>query len=435
MYDNQLPVTTLRDAMKVIDTRFDVNKYPEAYVKFEDLRAENHLGALKVKLNIFDDELDSNSNYAKVIFTGHTGSGKTTELRKLSGYLNHANRYFTVFADVQDSFEISTFEQEDLFVLLIAKMVEALEAKGIAYNKNQLNDLAKEWIVGDKEIEEEIRKAQEGQVGLEAEAEANIGFAFWKLFSIKGTLKTMFSYQSSTSTKVRQKIKQHKGEYIARLNLILRDIRLDIIKAGLGKDVLFMIDGIERLRNEKYEVYLTSFFRDARLLQELSANLICCVPIETRYDILTFSSVKENYKTYELPLIEVSEKSVPYFHDMIAKRIDVNLFFEPEVLNFLIEQSGGHPRQLLQLAESSLTYAINQQGKISMDAAQKACEQAGRSIRRLLTTQHVDVLNSGEYSNADKVVLELLYSWSLFEYNGTTNVRKINPVLAPFIHP
>jgi hypothetical protein len=430
----ELPVTDIREALNVLKPNFDINECPNAYVKFEDLRSEDHLNALKIQLNILNDELSNNTDYAKILFTGHTGSGKTTELKKLEIYLNNPNRYFTVFADVQDSFQITTFEQEDLYILLISKLIEELNNREVKFNTKKLDDLAKEWIGGEKEIEKEIKKGYEGSAGVEAEAEANIGFMFWKLFSLKGNLKTAFSYESNTSTKIRRKIKENKGEYIQRLNEILIDIRGSINKANKGQDIIFMIDGVERLRQEKYEVYTNSFFRDARLLQELNTNFICCVPIETRYDIHIAPLIAALYKPYELPLLTVSNTSMPYFIELIAKRINKEQFFDAGVLEFLIEKSGGHPRQLIQLVEKALTYSISNAGKIKIEAAQKSCDETGRLLRRLLTSKHIEILQSGSFSNSDREILELLFSLALLEYNGATNARKINPVLKSFIN-
>jgi hypothetical protein len=433
MVNFDLPVSEIRGALNVLKPNFDISEHPEAYVRFEDLRPPGHLDALKLYLNISEDVLDNNFDYAKILFTGHTGSGKTTELKKLELYLNHKERYFTVFADVQESFQITTFEQEDLYILLISKLVEALKAKGVRYNASKLENLASDWIKDDEEISKEIKNALEASASAELESNASLGVLFWKLFSIKGSLKTAFAYDSSTSTKIRQVIKANKGEYIKRFNEILIDIRHAIIKADLGQDIIFIIDGVERLRQEKYDIYINTFFRDARLLQELNTNFICCVPIETRYDIHIFPLINALYKTYDLPLLSVNDKSIPYFKALITNRIKESYFFEQGILAFLIEKSGGHPRQLLQLVEKALTYSLNNKGKINQDAAQKASDEMGRFLRRLLTAKHIEILKSGEFSNADDEILELLFSTSLFEYNGEVNARKINPVLIPFV--
>lgn len=428
----QLPVVQIQEALSVLNPRFDINECPDAFVNFEYLRSPEHLNSLKIQLQIFDDKLSNTFDYSKILFTGHTGSGKTTELKKLEKYLNHKDRYFTVFADVQDSFQISTFEQEDLYILLISKLVERLNNENIYFNSTKLDQLANDWIAQDKEVEEEIKKGIENSASIEAEAGSSIGVLFWKLFSVKGNLKTAFSYDSNTSTKIRRRIKENKGEYIRRLNEILIDIRHSVTKAEKGLDILFIIDGVERLRFEKYEVYINTFFRDARLLQELNTNFICCVPIETRYDIQVVPLITGLYKTYELPLLTLNTESTPYFIDLIAKRIDKKVFFEKNVLEFLVEKSGGHPRQLIQLVEKALTYSISNK-KINQETAQKACDETGRLLRRLLTAKHVEILQSGNFLNADKETLELLFSLALLEYNGTTNARKINPVLQPFI--
>ena len=113
----------------------------------------------------------------------------------LHHHLNHKDRFFSVYIDVNESLQISSFEPEDLFILLITKLVEALKDNGLDFSMSGLKELADAWIAQDPEIVQEVEKKD----GAEAGAQMEAGVKFWNFLSVKGNLKTAFSYNSKTS--------------------------------------------------------------------------------------------------------------------------------------------------------------------------------------------------------------------------------------------
>ncbi len=213
------------------------------------------------------------------------------------------------------------------------------------------------------------------------------------------------------------------------------EVKKEIIERGLGREVIFILDGVEKMRQEKYDTYIQTFFRDARLIQNLNCNLICCVPIDSIYDIHVSALIDGLYQRFILPLIAVDDNSRDLFRDIIRKRIDTNKFMDEGVLDYCIDQSGGNPRQLIQIAAEALSYSQPNNFKVNREIAEKACKELGYDKRRSLTSEHFRVLKAKEYfDDADKIIIELLFSLALLEYNGSTRTRKPNPLLQPFLN-
>jgi len=429
-YPYDFPVREIRQAISVLKPQFEVTDWPELYVDFSRVRAKETFNSLSVKLNVIDDVFESTNDYSKILYTGHTGCGKSTELVMLHHYLNHKDRFFSVYVDVNESLQMSSFEPEDLFILLITKLVEALKESGVSFSVSGLKKLADDWIAQDPEIVDEVEKKDSKEAGAQLEA----GFNFWNFLSLKGNLKTAFSYNSKTSTIIRKSIKQNQGDYIVTFNEILYEIKNEILTKDFGREIIFILDGIEKLRQEKYDTYVQTFFRDARLIQNLNSNLICCVPIDSIYDIHVCSLIDGLYQRFILPLIDVNDNTRQLFNSIVSKRIDVNKFMENGVMDYCIEQSGGNPRQLIKIVAEALSYSQPNNFIVNMEIARKASQELGLDLRRTLTSEHFRILKEENYyDDADKIIIDLLFSLALLEYNGNTRIRKPNPLLQPFL--
>jgi hypothetical protein len=231
---------------------------------------------------------------------------------------------------------------------------------------------------------------------------------------------------------VRRKILEKQGDYIISFNLALKEIRDEIRRAGKGREIVFILDGLEKLRWGRYDTYTQTFYQNARLISDLYCSIICCVPIDTLYDAKT-SPILSTYQHFTLPLIPINENTTPLFSEIISRRIDKATFFEDGALEYCVQQSGGSPRQLIRIVENALTNSETNNFKISLEIAEKSCKKLGLDLQRRLTSPQFEVLQKRDYDHADPLILDLLFSLSLMEYNGEQNNRQPNPLLMPFL--
>ena len=219
--------------------------------------------------------------------------------------------------------------------------------------------------------------------------------------------------------------KNNPKRLIDKFNAALVPIRRKIQEQNQGKDLIFFIDGLEKANREVYEEL---FIRDVQMLTDLKVHIVSIVPIDTYYEIIEQGN-RFHFKDYYLPMIRVTEKSIPVLEDMIYRRVD-KLLIEENALKELIKMSGGCPRILLKMVNRSLL--ITEEDKVTPAVAEKVIALEGHERFRTLTAKHKDIIRNKNFDDADPLVLELLHSLTVLEYNGTTIERKLNPVLKPF---
>jgi energy-coupling factor transporter ATP-binding protein EcfA2 len=424
------PVKDFFEAARLTDPNFDITNYwDDLYVDLGNVRSGEQFNRMRFDLGLDDANnlVNLTDNYIKIMFAGHVGCGKSTELHRLHKNINHENGYFSILLDFQAQTDINYFEAEDFYVMLIAAFMQRLAEVETQWNTHtwDLNGLANDWIK-DKEIKSEL----ENSFSFDASAEASLGFSFWQWLSVKSGFKALFSSKSKTVEAIRRRIKTNPNELISRFNTVIRQVRRQLIEEGIAKDIIFVVDGSEKLKLNKYEVYEQLFIRNAQLIQGINVNMIFGAPIDTIYDIHHVGGLSF-YKPFILPMIRLDHTSIPTFRQIITTRLSEADIVDAGVIDYCAEKSGGNPRQLIRILNTAIRSAAGK--KVTKDIAEKAVLELGNLLLRSLTSKHKEILKERTFDNADAETLDLLFSLCILEYNGTDNRRDINPLLAPLI--
>jgi hypothetical protein len=295
-----------------------------------------------------------------------------------------------------------------------------VQEQNINFESEYLNDIANQWL-SDKEVQHELKDHYQLDVSSEATAEIQL----FNFFGLKSGLKALFTAQSSTSEVIKQQIRKEPMKLIGQFNQVLADLRNHLSRAGLAEDVLFIIDGSEKLHEE---VNRKLFISDAHIIKEINANMIIAVPIYSWFDIR--NNPIQNFTYSEiLPMIRLgNEKVAEEFARIITSRIDFDTFFDNQNdLDELVSYSGGSPQQLIRLVNTALTFSYGQ--TITSDIVEKTINETGRRMYETLTSEHIDVIKAGHYENADEPTLDLLFWLAILKYNGD---RELNPLLRRF---
>lgn len=419
------PVTNPFQARTVTEPDFDPDLFTDnLYVDFDQVRGEDFINDIYFTLNIDQATkqlVDVTDEYVKIIFSGHRGCGKTTELKRLHNELNHPDRYFSIFLSIEEEMEISSFQPEDFFVWFILKLVEAVKYADIPVGMNGLNELAKLFF-SDKTVEKELKENFQTELSLETGG----GFSIFDWIKFKAAAKGIFAGSNQTSTKIREEIKRNTLDIITKINFALVDIREALKQNGKGQDILFIVDGSEKL---KFEMYDYLFVQNSNLLKSLSVNLVAAVPIHAYY-LIDRSPVNFTNQVI-MPMIKLGEPDSHAnrcFKEVISRRINVGTFFDEGVLDECVRCSGGCMRQLLIIVNSVIKKALGK--KASMETAQTAIHELGRKMYELLDSQHLEALQKPTRQLGDEKVREMLFQLILLKYNGHT---KLNPLLIPFV--
>jgi hypothetical protein len=421
----QYPVKNPFEARAVTEPTFEEDIFANhLYVDLDTVRGKEYLKYINFDLGIDENgNFNKTDEFVKLIFSGHIGSGKTIELKRLHHKLNNPKSYFSVFISIEDELEISRFEPEDFYVLLITKLVVQLQKNGITRNTEALKSLA-QMFFSNEEVKKEISDSIKDEVEMKVGGE--IGFL--DFFKIGGSLKNLLAGETKTSKVIREETRKNLLKLTQLLNDYITDIRVDINENQLGKDILFVIDGSEKIMFEKYE---SLFVKDANVLIDLNVNMIMSVRIDAFYQIekspIRFTS------RYVVPMIK-TDLSIAQIalSDIIKKRIDFDTFFESQkALDLCVFYSGGCIRQLLSIVNMAIRKTRGM-SKINVEVVEKVSNELGNNMRETIDKTYIEILTNGDYEPAEAKVKEMLYGLLLLKYNGKESI-KLNPLLEKYM--
>jgi len=419
------PVSNPFEARDVTEPTFEENIFESnLYVNLDEVRGREYLEDIKFDLGIDENgNLNSTQEYVKLIFSGHIGSGKTVELTRLHDQLNKPENYFSIFISIEKELEISRFEPEDFYVLLITKLIQRLEDKGISKNTDSLKELSSLFF-SDQEIKREINETYRDQIEGNVGAEIN----FLNFFKIGGSLRNILGSETKVATNIRETVRKNLPRLILLFNDYLSDIRADVRKSGLGGDILLIVDGSEKIDFDKYE---TLFVKDASVLLGIDSNMILSVPIDAFYQIdkspIRFTNL------YIVPMIITeNDNARKALCEIITKRIDLDVFFADQAaLSESIHFSGGCIRQLFLVVNASIRKTRGTR-KITSQVVDEIVYKIGNMMRERIDQTYIAVLKKEMHEPADAIVKELLRGLLLLKYNGIKSIR-INPILKKFM--
>lgn len=353
-----------------------------------------------------------------VLFGGHRGCGKSTELREIAAQLSGPQRYFVVQIDALKALDINNLTYADVALSLAEALARTVAEAGITVPDVFLSPL-RDWFA-------QVSKTRSAESSASAElktgAEAGIGLPLiGKLFA---SLTTAIRSNATYKTEIRENVRNSFTTLAERFNTLLTYIGEEIARQGKGAGVLFVIDGTDRLRGEEADTF---FIRDIHQLRQLRANSIYCAPISVLNEQ---GQVAQNFDDIvRLPMVKLAEKGATQrietgwqrLREFVLKRLPLDNFDDGDTLDHLIAHSGGHPRDLLRLV--NLCFQELDQGPITRQIAEVATRRLSNEYRRLVQPDDFKLLveiDQGlpEFTPTTEQTRRLLYDLVLLEYNS-----------------
>lgn len=411
-----MPAETLEKAIRLFDpkktlTDEDLEKY---YVE----RDSAVIRRLEVLLFSADDP--------KILFSGHMGSGKSTELNKFRK--NIELKYpdlIIVMYDVAELLDTLDIDASDVLFTLTSELYRKAQEKNIPINKAVFDELSRFL----SEITKEVEEIESNELSLKTKLEL--------LFF--GT-ETKYRSEEFTRTKIREQLKPRLGKLIELTNAIITQIKL------AGSKVIIILDGLDH----PPKVAATRIFNDyGDLLKRPDCPIIYTIPIEVVYSN-EFNQICRCFDDRViLPNIAVIDKNgnpvnknIELFKRAIERRMSLDLI-ETDALEHAIRMSGGVMRELIWIIRTSSVNAIvNNQKKITLPVVNKVINERINDFRRILTRieQNTALLKIKEAKSiniiADEKVLDqipfLLRNLSVLEYNDSI-WWDVHPAVLPIL--
>lgn len=390
--------------------RVDLNKARGDYSRSRLLR--------ELGFDVTDQKLRDAPSSKCILFGGHRGCGKSTELREIARELHGEQRFYVVLLDALSQLDINNLTYADVALSLAETLASRVSQDGISVEDIHLSPL-RDWF---KDVTQNTVFANELNAEIEAGAETDAGLPFiGRLFA---KLTTSIKSNATYTTEIRNNVRNSFTNLANAFNTLLLAIEAKIKQNNRGLTVLFVIDGIDRLGGENADDF---FIRDIHQLRQLRANSIYCAPISLLNED---GQVSQNFDAvFRLPMVKLTEKgeaepiqnALQIMRDFIFKRLPEDNFDAPSTLDSLISHSGGHPRDLLRL----ITYCFQEidEGPISYDVAKQAMKRLSNDYRRLIQPEDFKLLveidcKDTTFTPATEHSSRLLYNLVLLEYNS-----------------
>jgi hypothetical protein len=419
-----MPAKTLDDVYPFFQNKpVNLDNFEELYVS-----ADRGRGRTPVFKRLKRRLMREPDGSLKMLFAGHKGCGKTTELVRLQRDIQH-DFVILNFSAVQE-LDILNINYIELFIVAMSKLFEFAASEPRITVEPKYIESVRNWLATN-EIEE-INQQYMG-MDLTAGAKAGADLPFLASFFAKFTASAKTS--SSLKEVLKKKVEPKLSDLIFHCNNLIHQIKGQLSKIG-KKGLLIIFEDLDKADLQKGE---DIFYVHSAQLAQLNCHCIFTFPIALLYNI-RFGNIKTSYsEDFVLPMIKVQDRNGDEYSDGIdvmtritAQRMDLSLFDDPDILKQMILFSGGCLWDLFQLVKDAADYALDfDREKINrddFDAARKILKRdyeftiAEDSDREITVDQYFDALQAcatdpKKKPESTEVILDLRNNRTVLSYN------------------
>jgi energy-coupling factor transporter ATP-binding protein EcfA2 len=377
-------------------------------------------------------EFQEPGEFTTILFTGHRGCGKSTELKRIQH--RWEQDYRVIYLEADEETDINDADYTDLYLIVIKKVEYELRRLGHKVDPRLLANI-EDWF---KEVIKEDERSVESSISLEGEATLGAEAPFLAKLMIK--LLAQIKGSDTRKTTIRQTLQRDISRLKADLNLLLNDAYKKI-KATYPKGFLIIFDNLDRVPPAVSD---RLFFDYGTQLKELRCTLVYTVPISALYSPKGLLNTSDSphivpmVNIYQLDRdrcdLDYNQTGLEAIADVIEQRVNIEAVFETrQHLLDLTKASGGHIRQLMQLMRIACqTASTRGHDKIVDEDVTYAVKQIQFDFERFIPQEHYPVLAQvclSKNITKDDVGQLMMFNLSVLEYNGNTRWNYPNPVV------
>ena len=354
----------------------------------------------------------------KFLFTGHRGSGKSTELAKLVVDLLQSTEpfFFPVNYSVKSVLNLFDLTYVDVLLSIGLQLFEKVVQQNMQVSQTVLTNI----LNFTKTLSTEV------QMGIAAQAETGLEIG---LYATK--LSTKLRVEDSTRLTVRETLSHRISDLLENIDLLVREIE----RTTHRRTVII----VEDLDKTDLGVAKKLFYEYASSLLSPQVRIIYTFPTALRHDN-DFMQVGSNFSnTFIFPNLKLDQfDGTPdtigraQLREMITRRVEAQLF-DNEALDELVQSSSGLPRELLALGRRACLDALVQgKTRIQIDQVKLAVGAKRRDYQTLLTTEQLDLLSEIKTTRRiknDGAHQALLHNLSVLEYRNETVWYDVNAIV------
>ena len=422
--------TTLKTAFRVCNVEplegDDLDRY---YVDLSEVRKTEAIAGVSNILDFQEPE-----QFTTILFTGHRGCGKSTELKRIQKHWE--KDYRVIYLEVDEQTDINDVSYTDFYLIAIKQVEFEMRGLGLKLD-SRLMDNFEAWF---KEVTQETEQTVESSVSIQGEATLGSGSPFLAKLLVK--LLAQIKGSDKQKKTIRQTLEKDISRLKADINLLLNDaVKKLRNKFPKYKGFLIIFDNLDRVPPN---VANHLFFDYAAQLQELNCTIIYTVPLSVLYS--PQNAIKNFDCPHIVPMVNIyefnrdscdlnyNEVSLNAMASLVERRVEADKIFESrEQLLELAKASGGHVRQLMQMMRTAcITASGRSHAKIMTEDVTYAVKQEQFNFERFIPQNHYPVLAQvclTKNINKDEISELILFNLSVLEYNGKNRWNYPNPVV------
>lgn len=367
------------------------------------------------------------------IVTGHRGSGKTTELRRLQNELEKEN-FFVVFCEAENEIDPEDVDFPDLLICILHNMAEQLHKKaGIdlqpGYFKDRWERL-REFLGSEVEFENLSLSAGMYEIGLK----------------LRGSPKVRQS--------IRQALEPDTSGWLYAANDVIGKAKLELKRKRKGyNDLVTIVDGLDKIVLKPHpEAKCTMgeylFVNREAQMSGFECHMVYTIPLAQAYSgkervisnlyginsipVVPMTKIKtdtgDEYQPGIIKFLEVAEKRLK----KAGTNID-EVFDKKETLMELIRLSGGQPREFMVLIRDAITSSGL---PVTSQSIQRSVRDVKNAYKRQLNLEQLDIVKCvrkekffTRTDDNEKNWLDLLDSRAVLQYINDKEWYDVNPLV------
>ena len=400
------------------------------YIDFSAVRGEEIIEELKSQISFFSPE-----DPTCLLFTGHIGCGKSTELLRLKSELE-ADGFFVVYFESSEDLELADVDISDV-LLAIAKRVS-----------NSLDQISLGEARRLKKLLQGAAKILMTEIELEGEAELSLPAGIGKITA-----------RAKSDVTLRDRLNQYlgpqKNQLLEAINTELLEPAIAQLKAQGKRGLVVIVDNLDRVDNRPksfgrpQQEYL--FIDQYECLVKLACHKVYTLPLALKfsgeYGLLTQRFPDEPkvlpMVPVQLPDGERCEAGLALLRQMIVARALPSgsaaerqaalgtMFDSPDSIDRLCLASGGHVRDLLRLLNDWIKKC--RQFPLTLEKLEDVIRSRRNEMAITIDDDEWEMLRqvrSRKKVSGDRDYQTLIRSRLVFEYrNHGESWFDVNPIL------
>ncbi len=419
--------------------RLDVPITPDHsfYTDFSDVRGDFEDRMIYKSLNVdpktfnFHRQVNT-SNKVLLFLAGMRGSGKTSELSKISQKLHKKDCFFCVTCNLDTGLDTNDMEYMDVLVFQIERLLEDISKQKLTVDQDILSSLY-EWF-GErvKEVNKVIKKEGGFEVEIKAETPSLLSF-----LGIAAKLKGNLQGSKENADKIRTVLKNNFTVFAQKFNEFVEHVNIKLRAKDIAQELLFVIDGMEKVATA--DIRKKIVIGESERLRQIKVNTIFTLPIELMAET---QKLQQLNTVVSFPFVKIRERNgdivqeaADRFYEFVTKRINENLFDKPETIKHAVLMGGGSPRELLRILEYANLFADDDLGIITREAMDKGLKKLAAQTSQYVSEEDFKKLKVLKEDNKNSLPTASDPSWQdllekliIFEYNDGT-YKRVNPVV------